>query len=49
MKTQKLLDEETARNKDNIAHCEALQKHYDDRVTVYEVYHVYHHHPHSCN
>ncbi|KAF8518607.1 RecF/RecN/SMC [Gautieria morchelliformis] len=36
MKTQKLLDEETARNKDNIAHCEALQKHYDDRVTVYE-------------
>jgi structural maintenance of chromosome 4 len=37
MKTQKLLDEETERNKDDIAHCEALQKHYDDRVTVYEV------------
>jgi gluconate kinase len=37
MKTQKLLDEETERNKDNIAHCEALQKHYDDRVTAYEV------------
>lgn len=37
MKTQKLLDEETERNKDDVAHCEALQKHYDDRVTVYEV------------
>lgn len=37
MKTQKLLDEETERNKDNIAHCEALQKHYDDRVAAYEV------------
>ncbi|KAF8586245.1 RecF/RecN/SMC protein [Ramaria rubella] len=36
MKTQKLLDEETERNRDNVAHCEALQKHYDDRVTAYE-------------
>ncbi|KAF8514546.1 RecF/RecN/SMC protein [Hysterangium stoloniferum] len=35
-KTQQLLDEETERNKDNIAHCEALQKHYDDRVATYE-------------
>lgn len=38
MKTQKLLDEETERNRDNIAHCKALQKHYDDRVTAYEVH-----------
>ncbi|KIJ54318.1 hypothetical protein M422DRAFT_153955 [Sphaerobolus stellatus SS14] len=35
-KTQKLLNEETERNKDNIAHCEALQKHYDERVVAYE-------------
>lgn len=44
MKTQKLLDEETERNKDDISHCEALQKHYDDRVVAYEValsiYHI---------
>lgn len=38
MKTQKLLDEETERNRDNVAHCEALQKHYEDRVTAYEVH-----------
>jgi len=36
MKTQKLLEEETERNKDNIAHVEALQKHYDERVVAYE-------------
>ena len=41
MKTQKLLDEETERNRDDIAHCEALQKHYDDRVTAYEVHHFH--------
>ncbi|GJJ13220.1 hypothetical protein Clacol_007471 [Clathrus columnatus] len=35
-KTQKSLDDETERNKDNISHFEALEKHYNDRVTAYE-------------
>ena len=44
MTTQKLLDEETECNRDNIAHCEALQKHYDDRVSAYEVHYFHRHH-----
>lgn len=35
--TQRELNDESERNKDDIAECEDLEQHYNERVDIYEV------------